>query len=447
MAASLIWFNQNLRLHDNEVLHIAADIQQPLICWYCIDSAWFKSDRYGLRSMGEHRWRFLKTSLDIFAQQLQSVGQKLYITYGDPVVKLAEVIDTYDVNCVISQHQANSDAQQQWLQVQQQYPELSYHRPHNFTLFKPDQLPQSDNFPASFTQFRKQVEAFDVPALSACPAQLPPPLPLRLEASLLQQGPDVDNESPVIFSGGELAGLSQVETYFSGVAASSYKKTRNALMGWSTSTKFSPWLASGTLSVRYLLQALKQFESQHQPNESTYWIYFELLWREYFQWYAEHFQHRLFDFKGISKTKPLTAFYPQRFKQWVNGSTPWPIVNACMNELKHTGYLSNRGRQLVASCLVNELSLDWRCGAAYFEQQLLDYDPASNWGNWQYIAGVGPDPRGGRHFNLVEQTKTHDPEGHYCQQWLDNSVAMPSSDTFDRVDHVDMVDWPITPSS
>jgi deoxyribodipyrimidine photo-lyase len=442
MAATLIWFNHNLRLHDNEALHIAADNKQPLICWYCIDSAWFKYDRYGLSSMGQHRWHFLRTSLDTFSQQLLSVGQKLYVTYGDPVVKLGEVIESYDVNCVISQYQANSDEQQQWSQAQQRYPQISYYRPHSFTLFKPEQFMSLTEFPHSFSQFRQQVEKLDVLSPSACPTELPPPL--RLDESMLNNGPSVDNDRPNIFPGGELAGLSQVETYFSSTAASTYKETRNALMGWSSSTKFSPWLANGTLSVRYLLHALKHFETQHESNESTYWIYFELLWRAYFQWYADHFQQRLFDFKGISQRKPLTTFYPQRFKQWVNGNTAWPIVNACMNELKHTGYLSNRGRQLVASCLVNELGLDWRCGAAYFGQQLLDYDAASNWSNWQYIAGVGADPRGGRHFDLEKQAKTHDPEGHYCQQWQHESVSRSSSHTLDSVD---IVDWPITPIS
>ena len=129
MPSSLIWFNRNLRLHDNEVLHIAAEKKQPLICWYCIDSSWFKKDQYGLNSMGEHRWRFLRASLDVFKQQLSSVGQRLYVTYGDPVERLAEVIEKYDVNCLITQHQAGTGAEQ-WSRVQKRYPQLSYYRPH-----------------------------------------------------------------------------------------------------------------------------------------------------------------------------------------------------------------------------------------------------------------------------------------------------------------------------
>ena len=107
-----------------------------------------------------------------------------------------------------------------------------------------------------------------------------------------------------------------------------------------------------------------------------------------------------------------------------------------MNELNNTGFMSNRGRQIVASCLVNELGLDWRCGAAYFEQQLIDYDVASNWANWQYIAGVGADPRGGRHFNIDKQTALYDPEQKFIQKWQGNN-------TIARTDSIDAADWPI----
>ena len=106
-----------------------------------------------------------------------------------------------------------------------------------------------------------------------------------------------------------------------------------------------------------------------------------------------------------------------------------------MRQLNETGYMSNRGRQIAASALINELGLDWRCGAAYFEQQLIDYDPASNWGNWQYIAGVGADPRGGRHFSIEKQTALYDPRGEYIARWrgeLGRSYG----------DAVDQVDWP-----
>ncbi len=195
-------------------------------------------------------------------------------------------------------------------------------------------------------------------------------------------------------------------------------KTRNALDEWTHSTKFSAWLANGSMSVKTLLNRLRYYERDVIANESTYWIWFELLWREYFYWYANTHQQKLFLFQGIGAHKPSTQYNKERLQQWQNGETAYPIVNACMKQLKTTGYISNRGRQLVASCFIHELGLDWRYGATYFEQHLIDYDVASNWGNWQYLAGVGADPRGCRQFNLDKQTQQYDPRGDFMNKWL-----------------------------
>ena len=93
-------------------------------------------------------------------------------------------------------------------------------------------------------------------------------------------------------------------------------------------------------------------------------------------------------------------------------------MDAGMRELKATGYLSNRLRQVVASYLIYDLHSDWRAGAAWFESQLLDYDVYSNQGNWLYIAGRGTDPRGGRRFNPQKQAQDHDANGSYRALWL-----------------------------
>ncbi|TLU61026.1 DASH family cryptochrome [Thalassotalea litorea] len=246
------------------------------------------------------------------------------------------------------------------------------------------------------------------------------------------------NHSPYQYRGGETAGWQHMLDYFASGAASTYKNTRNALDGRFNSTGFSPYLGIGNISPRQIYYHLKQYEQDHGVNESTYWIYFELLWREYFQWLALMLEQRLFRFRGLARSAPLTSFFPERFAKWCQGNTPYVIVNACMQQLNSTGFMSNRGRQLVASCLVNELGIDWRYGAAYFQQQLIDYDVASNWGNWQYIAGVGVDPRGGRHFNLQKQTQMFDPDGVFIETWQGRGDGA-------SLDSVDMVDWPIMP--
>jgi deoxyribodipyrimidine photo-lyase len=107
-----------------------------------------------------------------------------------------------------------------------------------------------------------------------------------------------------------------------------------------------------------------------------------------------------------------------------------------MKQLVATGYMSNRGRQLVASCFVHELNLDWRYGARFMEQHLIDFDVASNWGNWQYLAGVGADPRGHRQFDLKKQASLHDPKGEFTAKWQGSPITI-------NLDSVDIADWPL----
>ena len=111
------------------------------------------------------------------------------------------------------------------------------------------------------------------------------------------------------------------------------------------------------------------------------------------------------------------------FENWINGKTPEPFVNANMLELKHTGWMSNRGRQNVASYLSKENNIDWRWGAKYFESKLIDYDVHSNYGNWMYVSGVGNDPRD-RKFNIKFQAERYDPNNKFQNLWLQEKLSL-----------------------
>ena len=126
--------------------------------------------------------------------------------------------------------------------------------------------------------------------------------------------------------------------------------------------------------------------------------------------------NKIFKIGGILERNYLWSSELERFRQWANGLTPEPFVNANMIELKHTGWMSNRGRQNVASYFAKEMKIDWRIGAAYFESLLLDYDVHSNYGNWMYVSGVGNDPRD-RKFDVRWQSKRYDPKNKFIDLW------------------------------
>jgi deoxyribodipyrimidine photo-lyase len=183
------------------------------------------------------------------------------------------------------------------------------------------------------------------------------------------------------------------------------------------SSKFSPWLALGCCSARSIAKKLTEYEIQYGANDGTYWLWFELLWRDYFRFLHFKYGKKLYQSRGLS-TEPNNTFIEKKFIRWISGDTGESLVDAGMHELHATGYLSNRMRQIVASYWIYNMKGDWQAGAAWFESQLIDYDVYSNQGNWLYIAGKGTDPRGGRPMNVSKQTQDHDPEGIYRNMWL-----------------------------
>jgi len=442
----IFWFNHDLRMDDNAALLRAASEVEQLICLYCVDTSSAGAGWQQPARLSSRRRAFLLESLQDLEAQLSQYGQKLVVRMQSPLEAIAQLITLHNVSHLYSSHHVGSYENRIWNTLRKRYSMLEFTQSHTHTLFNPSQLPFTiEQLPGSFSKFRRLVEKMDLDnTISApldAPAKLPPPalvVDMAWQPLWQQHFPSqVDSDThPALFKGGASAGEKHLKGYFAKDLASSYKQTRNGLDGMDYSTKFSPWLANGALSPRRIVQQLQEYEARAGANDSTYWIFFELLWREYFQWYAHKHQQQLYAFSGIGNSAPTTSFYPERFKKWCVGNTPYAIINACMKQLNFTGYLSNRGRQLVASCFVHELGLDWRHGAAYMEQRLVDFDVASNWGNWQYLAGVGADPRGHRRFDLQKQAQIYDPNNQFVQRWAGDQTLQP-------LDSVDAADWPI----
>ncbi|MBL7773817.1 MAG: DASH family cryptochrome [Chitinophagaceae bacterium] len=294
------------------------------------------------------------------------------------------------------------------------------------TLVHPQDLPFNiTELPDIFTVFRTRVEAsvnirtiFHSPQRIASPELPPFWLPSLFDLGLHQAS--FDTRSVFQFRGGETEAWKRLQDYFfESKAVMHYKKTRNDLLGSNSSSKFSPWLAQGCLSPRCIWHALKQVEIELGSNESTYWLGFELLWRDYFYYLFDKYGTRFFNRYGIKSDKHVKHHIQDAlYASWKSGNTMHDFINANMIELKLSGFMSNRGRQNVASYFCHDLGLDWRYGAAYFEELLIDYDVCCNWGNWAYVAGVGNDPRKNRYFDTTKQANQYDSLGNYRNQWL-----------------------------
>ncbi|QTL34725.1 DASH family cryptochrome [Pseudoalteromonas viridis] len=446
MKKTLYWFTQDLRLDDNLALDFAAHNSDALTFVYVINPKYRTQTNHHCTLLGDRQAAFIADSLMTLDSQLSACGHKLLVLEGEPNHLLPELVAKYQINQVICAEPVGFYERAILQQTRRALGAVPVHSFWQHTLFDQAQIQTLNSDLGSFTQFRKRVEKAPLSVVTACrfdSNKMPAPLVIDSSACVALEQWQAQLQSnlsetrvPLDFPAGEEAAQAHLKDYFESGVARRYKETRNELDGWLNSTKMSPYLALGNLSPRQIWWATDAFERQVEANESTYWIKFELLWREYFQWLSLKLGAKLYRFQGLAQSKPLTTFMPERFVRWCEGNTPAPLVNALMNQLNETGYMSNRGRQIVASYFVHELGLDWRYGAAYFQQQLLDFDVASNWGNWQYIAGVGVDPRGGRHFNIEKQAQLYDPQSVFVAKWRGKQCIT-------AVDSVDAADWPM----
>ncbi|MCU0360147.1 MAG: DASH family cryptochrome [Bacteroidia bacterium] len=430
MKRSIVWFKTDLRLHDNETLVRAIEQSDEIIPVYCFDENHFKQTAFGFQKTGNFRCQFLLEALEDLDSNLRLLGSGLVLVKGKPEIELYKLVKQFSVQSIFAKREVAYEEKQTQALVEKEVWKLqcSFESYSTSTLYHAQDLPFSiKDIPDVFTTFKRKIEheaairpIFQKPLKIASPA-----LPVMQLPNLKEFGLNAvvkDNRAVLNFKGGEREALKRLTHYlFDTQSVSKYKNTRNELLGSDYSSKFSPWLAIGCLSPREIYYELKKYESAFGANDSTDWLIYELLWRDYFRFMMKKHHNKYFLLSGIKATEHTNkAFDAENLLKWIDGKTGNDFIDANMNELKLTGFMSNRGRQNVASYLCNDLHVDWRFGAAYFEQQLIDYDVCSNWGNWAYIAGVGNDPRGKRYFNLEKQALQYDPKKTYVNTWLKN---------------------------
>ena len=430
---ALYWFRNDLRLQDNPGLLQAAQSAELLLLYL-----WPRPRPWcNTVGLGAQRERFLRESLQSLRRELAAQGQDLLLLEGSPELVLPDLVRDYRIDAVHTSHcagvyEARSIA---WLDGHLGVP-LQVHRGN--TLFAGDALQAAlPELPQRFSPFRRRVEKrlqADDPA--PAPQRLPPPPAVRFHRIPAAE-PRPSPALPV--RGDRDSGLRRLRQ-FTGRDGGlrRYHEKRNDLDPLGGSSTLSPWLANGSLSVREVAAQIGEHEQCHGASKSTYWLYFELLWREYFHWCALRDGDALFRPAGRRGRLAHCSFEPRNYARWCAGDTDYPLVNALMHQLVETGWMSNRGRQIAASCLIHEYGIDWRYGAAFFEKHLIDYDVASNYGNWQYIAGVGADPKGGRHFDIAWQSDRYDPDGAFTAKWDGHRPPQPRYVT-------DAADWPVDP--
>ncbi|KAF6156842.1 hypothetical protein GIB67_002759 [Kingdonia uniflora] len=412
VGVAIVWFRNDLRILDNEALFEAWMSSETVLPVYCVDPRLFGSTHYfGFPKTGALRAQFLIESLADLRKNLMNRGLNLLIQHGKPEDILPSLAKTFGAHTnrpkanmvkamLVYAHKetCNEELIVERL-VRKKMQEMATNQDHTnpklqliwgSTMYHLDDLPfNPGNIPDVYTQFRKVSKGMR-------------------------------------FFGGESAALARVNEYFwKKDLIRIYKEIRNGMLGPDYSTKFSPWLAFGCLSPRFVHEEVKRYEKEKLANDSTYWVLFEMIWRDYFRFLTIKYGNSIFQIGGPRKVESKWSQDRALFESWRDGCTGYPLIDANMKELSTTGFMSNRGRQIVCSFLVRDMGIDWRMGAEWFETCLLDYDPCSNYGNWTYGAGVGNDPREDRYFSIPKQAKNYDPEGEYVAYWLPELQKLP----------------------
>ena len=425
---AIVWFRNDLRLADNVTLHEATQKAERIYPVYCFDPRQFGEMEIGEPKTGPHRAQFLLESVADLRQNLRNLGSDLIIRQGIPENVISHLAQELGASAVFASKEVTREETKaaEVLEEKLNARGIELIQEWQSTLFHIDDIPWPiKNVPDIFSQFRKEAEG----AVEVRPVVSPPSQLNAIEEMAVGDLPSLDDlglETPASeprvvlpYRGGETAGAQRLHEYlWDGNHLRNYKETRNGLLGADYSSKFSAWLANGSLSPRIIHREVRRYEAERIKNKSTYWLIFELLWRDYFRFIAKKYGDRIFQVGGIKQEDPYLRDDWGAFNKWKAGDTGVPFIDANMREINATGFMSNRGRQNVASFLVKDLKVNWTWGAAYFESKLIDYDVCSNWCNWNYVAGVGNDPRENRYFNIMSQAQRYDPQGDYVRHWI-----------------------------
>ncbi len=404
---ALYWIRNDLRLLDNLAIEWLCKNGSEVLLIYFLPN--------DFKKWGVERRNFHRETLENFKENLSRFGLSLNISLKKPAELIPQLISEHQVEALLfTKDFAFNEALEEKL-VLDQLNGVKILGFDQMTMLHQEDLPFAiQDLPNLFTDFKNKVEN-KIPIRPPVETQELNFKSINLPHEMIDWG---SVKSTPNFHGGETFGLQRVQDYLWNTdSIKTYFETRNGMISFNDSSKFSPWLANGSISARFVFQEIQKYEETREKSKSTYWIFYELLWRDYFKFYAKKFGAKIFMPNGISKKEHTFENSQENFLAWKEGRTAEPFINANMNELAKTGWMSNRGRQNVANYLAKTMKVNWIWGAEWFETMLIDYDPCSNWGNWNYNAGVGTDQRD-RIFHPPNQALRYDPENFYQNKWL-----------------------------
>ena len=410
---SLFLFRRDLRLVDNTALNEALRSGNPVLTVFVVNPSLMKRWRHSKR-----RLAFLFQTLEVLRTQVSQLGGTLVVASGKTEEILAALINRFDVDRVFVNrgYSPYGRSQDDKLEELTREVKIGFVALDDAHLNPPSVVLKADGNPYTvFTPYFRKATTFPVMA------------PTALEKGELLHAEDLGGWPPELseyqqiqvprFEPGE-AGAQKIMASMSSLTQ--YETQRDVPASEQTS-HLSAHLRFGTCSARQVHAAVRESLADQHP------LIRQLYWRDFYHQIGWHFPHVFgHAFRRHYDAIPWRSD-AEAFRCWKEGKTGFPIVDAGMRELALTGYMHNRVRMVTASFLTKNLHLDWRLGEAYFAEQLIDYDPAVNNGNWQWSASTGCDPQPYfRIFNPWRQQQKFDKDCVYIKQWIPELEPFPA---------------------
>ncbi|MGB6151141.1 MAG: DASH family cryptochrome [Pricia sp.] len=387
----ILWFKNDLRLTDNETLVKATAKGNKILPVYIFDPKLYQSLDLKFPKTDLVRFEFILQCVKDLKTNLAKIGGNLMILVGEPEILIPELVRKHSCSSIFAEQEFATEELNQIKKIKLALPsDCTFDFTWGRTLY------HLEDIPYEIPEIPLTSKAYRINTTKNTEVRKTLPIPAKIDVVDLDTIDWGDFPTPndvgftktkdyalTYVSGGESKALERLDYYlFESEQLTSYRWTRNRSLGMEYSSKFSPYIALGCLSPRTIYEAVKKYEKEITKNQSTWWMIFEIVWRDYFTFKLMRFQNEIYSTEGYTdKTKEFTND-PQLFKRWCNGKTGIPFVDAHMRQLNETGYMSNRGRVNCSSFLVYDYKVDWTWGAAYFESKLIDYDVGSNWMNW-----------------------------------------------------------------
>lgn len=398
-AVRVFWFRRDLRLEDNRGLAFATSGDLPVLPLFIFDPDILSK----LEDRDDARVGFIHSCVREMNDELAKQGSGLLVRHGKPLDVWMGLLKEFDIKDVVFNHDYEPYARKRDTAVFDLLSKnsISVKSCKDQVLFEKTEVAKDDGEPYTvFTPyFRKWSATLSNNDLKAA----------KVADNFLKcKAPKLPSLEEIGFE------KCSIEIPVPTVAPKlirSYEQTRNfpAIAGTS---RLGIHLRFGTVSIRELAKKARA------SSKDDVWLK-ELAWREFFMQILWNFPHVV---KGPFRPEYAAVEFrhdKDEFEAWTRGQTGYPIVDAGMRELNATGFMHNRVRMIAASFLVKHLAIDWKWGEAYFARKLLDFDLASNNGNWQWVAGTGCDASPYfRVFNPQIQQKKFDADGEYVRRWI-----------------------------